>query len=81
MDKLCPFCGGSAKLHTRQLRFIGQNALGDKKVRLGAQYVCGQCHARGPLYTADVINPHRKTGEAYDWITRQAQTAWNWREP
>ena len=76
----CPFCGGKAKLHTRQLRFIGQNYLGDKKIKVGAQVICGRCKSRGPLFTGVVINPwqaDRKEDATYRWITREATDAWN----
>ena len=81
MSKLkpCPFCEGKAKLSTRQLRFIGQNYLGDKKIRMGAQVVCNRCHARGSLYMADVINPYNKNlkDAGFDWIKESAIKAWN----
>ena len=77
--KPCPFCGGKAKLHMRQIRFLGWNGLGDKKIRMGAQVFCNRCFARGALYSADVINPCGPfTDDAgYEWIVEEAQKAWN----
>lgn len=83
MDELqpCPFCGGNAKLHIRQIRFVGQNDFGDKKIRCGAQVICNRCKARGPLYTGVVKNPSvradKNGSEVYVWITREAAEAWN----
>lgn len=79
--KPCPFCKGQAKLQTRQMRFIGQNDFGDKKIKVGAQVICNRCKARGPLFTGAVINPYvraEKNGDtAYKWITSEAVSAWN----
>ena len=80
--KFCPFCLGGAKLHTRQLRFIGQNCYGSKKIRMGAQVVCSSCRARGPLYTGNCIDPNNRN-EAEDAVLRsikqQAIDGWNHR--
>lgn len=77
--KPCPFCGGKAKLHTRQLKFIGQNYYGDKKIRMGAQVFCNRCLARGTLYRVDVVNPYSKNlkDAGYDWICDSACESWN----
>ena len=78
--KFCPFCLGRAKLHTRQLQFKGQNAYGDKKIRMGAQVICNSCKARGPLYTGNCINPGNRY-EAKDAVLKsielQAIDGWN----
>ena len=75
----CPFCGGKAKLHTRELRFIGQNDIGDKAVKIGAQVFCNRCKARGPLYRADVVKAYsdRYKDAGFAWICESAQNAWN----
>ena len=76
--KKCPFCKGKATLHTRQIRFIGQNYFGSKKIRMGAQVICNKCKARGPLYTGPVIDPYnRDKPAALKWMIEQAEAAWN----
>ena len=76
--KPCPFCGGKAKLHTRQLRFIGQNYLGSKKIRMAAQVFCNRCKARGAVFSGEVIDPWNKDFNApFDWMKEQAVVAWN----
>ena len=76
----CPFCGGEARISLRDMRFIGQNAFGDKKIKCGAKVICNRCHARGPLYTAELINPYDRncqSSEAYIWMTNEAANGWN----
>lgn len=76
----CPFCGGSARLSLRDVRFIGQNGLGDKKIKCAAQYICNSCKARGPVYTAALINPYNhncQKSEAYQWMITEALKGWN----
>ena len=78
--KPCVFCGSKAKLHLHQMRFIGVNGIGDKMIRCGAQVICNRCHARGSIYTANLINPYDmncKESVAYKWITKEAAEAWN----
>lgn len=81
MDKLkpCPFCNGNAKLQVRQIKFLGQNCFGDKKIRMGAQVICNRCKARGTLYAGNIVNPYDRFSEnkAYDWMKESAQKAWN----
>ena len=76
----CRFCGGGAHLSTRDMKFIGQNELGDKKTKIGAQVICNRCKARGPLYTGIVINPYSRSclrSASFQWITEHAIAAWN----
>lgn len=76
--KPCPFCGGRARLSMRQMGFIGQNYLGDKKIYMGAQVICNRCKARGPLYGGVVVNPYgEKKDASFEWMTREAEEAWN----
>lgn len=53
--KPCPFCGGKGHLSTREIRFMGQNYFGAKKIHMGAQIICGRCRARGGVATGTVI--------------------------
>lgn len=53
--KPCPFCGGNGHISTREIKFIGQNCLGAKKIRSGVQVICGRCKARGGLAVGEVI--------------------------
>ena len=81
--KPCPFCGGKAKISTRDVRFIGWNAAGgSKKIKCAAQVICNICKARGPVFTAALINPYDRVcqeSEAYKWMVGEAAEAWNWR--
>ena len=81
--KRCPFCGGKAKASMRQIRFIGQNYLGDKKIYMGAQVICNRCKARGPLYSKAVVNPYSVSFEKIhilDTMKKEAEEAWNRRD-
>ena len=79
--KPCPFCGGNGRLSYRQMRFIGQNYMGDKKIRMGVQVICNRCKARGPLFTGVVINPSVRVEQEMDatfiWMIENAKKAWN----
>lgn len=79
--KPCPFCGGRGKLSVRQMRFIGQNYQGDKKIKMGAQVICNRCKSRGSLFSANVVNPYSRNNHdvGYAWIKEQAIKSWNWR--
>ena len=82
MSKLkpCPFCGGNARITTRDVRFIGQNDFGSKKIKCAAQAMCNRCRARGPVYTAVLINPYDRIcqqSEEYKWMMSKAADAWN----
>lgn len=80
---VCPFCGNVAKVSLREMRFIGQNYYGDKKIRCAAQVICNKCHARGPVYTATLVNPYDykcQKSEAYIWMVNQAKNGWNRRK-
>lgn len=73
----CPFCGGKAKNVGRQMRYFGQNYIGQKKVRYGIQAMCQRCHARGPLFSRVVIIPSKEYKATVDWLKEQAIEAWN----
>lgn len=78
--KPCPFCGGNAKVSLRDMRFIGRNEFGSKKIKCAAQVICNKCRARGPVYTASLINPYDRTCQesaAYKWMVGEAAEAWN----
>lgn len=79
--KPCPFCRGNGKLSYRQMRFIGQNYRGDKKIKIGAQVICNRCKARGALYSGVVLDPYvraeKEKDAAFIWITKEAIEAWN----
>ncbi len=78
--KPCPFCGGRAKNVRRQMRFLGQNYTGQKKIRYGQQVFCQRCHARGPLYSRVTIFPSEEHQAAFAWLEEQAAEAWNRRK-
>lgn len=57
--KPCPFCGGKARISFKDIRFGGQNCLGDKKIMYRVQIICNKCHSRGkPINTDYLINPN-----------------------
>lgn len=75
----CPFCGGSARMSRRQMRYYGTNYLGAKKIRLGVQAICCRCKARGPLYAATVIVPGSESH--IEWMEARAAAWWSaWKE-
>lgn len=46
--KNCPFCGSnSVSVAHKEVRYIGQNAFGVKKLKMKAYCVCNKCHSRG----------------------------------
>ena len=75
--KPCPFCGGGARLSQRQMRFFGQNYIGQKKIKYGEQVICGRCHARGTLFSRIVIFPSKDHQAAFRWLEESAAEAWN----
>ena len=57
--KPCPFCGGRGKVSFKYYAFIGQNYIGDKKVKYRVQVICNKCRSRGkPVITDALINPN-----------------------
>lgn len=71
--KLCPFCGGKAKVFFKNTKlsfknpkvsfknhaFKGQNDFGDKKLKYRVQVICNRCKSRGkPVFTDWLINPN-----------------------
>ena len=57
--KLCPFCGGKAKVSFKNHAFKGQNNFGDKKLKYRVQVICNRCKSRGkPVFTDWLINPN-----------------------
>lgn len=85
--KPCPFCGGTARLSSRQLRFSGYRdnyscGGGSREhiVDMAYQVICNRCKARGPLFvrrgwTVEEIRDGRSTPSEIE----QAVEAWNWR--
>ena len=48
----CPFCGNtSISVRHKEVRFIGQNYFGTKKIKMKAYCACNRCHATGkPIF-------------------------------
>lgn len=58
--KPCPFCGGnSVSVVHKDVRFLGQNYEGIKKIKMQAYCTCNKCHAKGkPITYVGYIAPH-----------------------
>ena len=74
--KNCPFCGGNARMTKRKLRLFGKNCFGAKKFRIGVQYICNTCKARGPLVTETIITDTYES-EGIKVLEIRAKTLWN----
>lgn len=80
MDELkpCPFCGGTGHISSREIRYIGQNYYGAKKIRMGMQVICGRCKARGGVITGEVIFASiKEQRECLEPLEHRAIEAWN----
>ena len=75
--KPCPFCGGKANLSRRQMQFIGQNYIGQKKIKYAEQAICKRCFARGPIYIRTTVFPSEEHQDAFAWLDEVAAEAWN----
>ena len=77
----CPFCGGKAQISYRDVKFGGQNYLGDRKVKYRVQVICSRCKSRGkPITTDYLINPNPYVGRKqrpFEPYNIQAIEAWN----
>lgn len=79
--KPCPFCGGKGRVSTREIKFLGQNYFGAKKIRTGAQVICGRCKARGSLFVDVVIyGSLAEQQKILKPLEDKAIEAWNRRE-
>lgn len=76
--KKCPFCGGKGHMSSREIRFIGQNYFGAKKIKMGVQIICGRCKARGGVVTREVIYAsHKEQRKCLEPLEHDAICAWN----
>ena len=76
--KPCPFCGGNGHISEREIRFIGRNAFGRKKIRTGVQVICGRCKARGGVATGNVIYGSLSEQRSYlEPLREEAIVYWN----
>ena len=78
MEKInpCPFCHGKARVSIHQMDYYGQNYVGDKWIKFGAQVICNKCKARGTLYTAEAkFNKDRPA--IFEQLSKKAINAWN----
>jgi len=72
--KRCPFCGGKAKMMSREERLVGETESGDKCVVTVFYARCNKCFSRGKPFrmkTNKYYDPKKKTGEA------KAAESWN----
>ena len=76
--KSCPFCGGKGHLSTREIRFMGQNDFGAKKIYTGVQVICGRCKARGGLSTGEITyGSYQQQRIGLDLLEKSAAELWN----
>lgn len=76
--KPCPFCGGKGHLSSREIRYIGQNYFGAKKIKIGVQIICGRCKARGGVATGEVIYAsYQEQRKSIEPLEHTAIEAWN----
>ena len=77
--KPCPFCGGNGHISQREVRFIGQNDYGMKKIKVAVQVICGRCKARGGVSTGIVIfgNSYETRRESLEPLEAKAVEYWN----
>ena len=77
--KKCPFCGGKARVSTREKLFIGWNGFGTKKIEYAAQVICNKCYARGGLVTGIFVTD-RQLEYNLELLRGRAIEAWNRKE-
>jgi len=76
--KSCPFCGGKGHISSREIRYIGRNYFGAKKIKIGVQIICGRCKARGGLATGEVIfASFQEQRKGFEPLENEAIKAWN----
>lgn len=76
--KPCPFCGGKGHISSREIRYIGQNCFGAKKIKTGVQVICGRCKARGGVVTGEVIYAScQEQRKCLEPLEHEAIEAWN----
>lgn len=52
----CPFCGHeNISINGRQVRFIGQNEFGVKRIKISRYAVCNKCHSRGKPIIFNIV--------------------------
>lgn len=76
MDK-CPFCGGNSRITTREMKYYGQNEIGWKKIKFGAQAICNRCHARGGVVTVIIITGRDAMRTELDILRKRAEESWD----
>ena len=56
--KSCPFCGSnSISVCHKEVRYIGVNGFGVKKLKMKAYCTCNKCHSRGkPIFYIGYAN-------------------------
>lgn len=75
--KSCPFCSGKARVSLRQLKYIGQNELGCRKIKFATQVICNKCKARGGVATKVIITDRVDTYDNVWALKQEAIEAWN----
>ena len=78
--KPCPFCGGNARVSTKEKLFLGWNGFGTKKIEYAAQVICNKCYARGGIVTGIFVKGDNQLKDDLEWLGGRAIEAWNSRE-
>lgn len=67
--KPCPFCGSnSISACHKQIKFLGQNEFGIKKIKMQVYCKCNNCHSRGTPVTYIGYVGGSKDNDKYPWI-------------
>lgn len=75
--KKCPFCGGNARVSTKEKLFLGWNGFGTKKIEYAAQVICNKCYARGGIVTGIFVKKDSQLKYDLEWLGERAIEAWN----
>ena len=80
----CPFCGGTARLSRREVRFIGWRDVDGRREKIvdyAYQVICNKCRARGPLRVRRSCTKNEVEEGRFDPKERmEAMFGWNIRQ-
>lgn len=82
----CPFCGGgSISVIHKEIRYLGANGIGTKKIKMKAYCICNKCKAAGSAIFYIGHTFPRENGYTEDHLPiytrgKEAIAAWNERK-